>query len=333
MAIKRRIADVAAPALDLALLIFVVPAALLLKFLRRLGLQRTPLCRAALDAIGLLPVRHHYYEPYTNRKDLSHQLDVPRPLPGIDWNAAGQLELLEQLRYESELTDLVDGGASKNQFRLGNRSFESGDAEYLYQILRLKKPKVVIEIGCGHSTLIAQRALRRNFADGGQKCRHICIEPYEAPWLAKLDVEVIRKRVEHIDHQFFDVLGDNDLLFIDSSHVVRPQGDVLFEYLEILPRLNPGVLVHVHDIFSPRDYPAEWVIDRKWLWNEQYLLEAFLTANQSWRILAGLNYLSHDHFDQLKRVCPHLSSEREPGSFYIQRLSATPAALTPPAMD
>lgn len=317
---KRRIADILAPVLDVVLLIFVLPAGLLLKFLRRLGLQRTPLCRAGLDSIGLLPVRHHYYEPYAASKDLTHKLDAPRSLPGIDWNAAGQLQLLQQLQYEGELADLMDGGASENAFRLGNRSFESGDAEYLYQILRLKKPRCVVEIGCGHSTLIAQRALRRNLEDGGQKCRHICIEPYEAPWLSKLDVEVIRKRVEHIEGEFFDVLGDNDLLFIDSSHVVRPQGDVLFEYLEILPRLSPGVIVHVHDIFSPRDYPAEWVLERKWLWNEQYLLEAFLTANQSWRILGALNWLSHSHFDQLKRACPQLSNEREPGSFYMQRL-------------
>ena len=74
-----------------------------------------------------------------------------------------------------------------------------------------------------------------------------------------------------------------DILFIGSSHVIRPQGDVLFEYLELLPTLKRGVIVHVHDIFSPRDYPQSWLLDEVRLWNEQYLLEAFLTDNEHWK--------------------------------------------------
>ena len=98
-------------------------------------------------------------------------------------------------------------------------------------------------------------------------------------WLNDVSgIEVLRQRVEQMDKQLFLELEENDILFIDSSHMIRPQGDVLCEYLEILPTLRPGVLVHIHDIFTPRDYPDEWLIDEVKLWNEQYLLEAFLSC-------------------------------------------------------
>ena len=89
------------------------------------------------------------------------------------------------------------------------------------------------------------------------------------------------------------------------------------EILEILPDLAPGVIVHFHDIFSPRDYPRQWIVDEVRLWNEQYMLEAFLTHNGSWSIIAALNYLHHSHRQELVAACPLLTSAREPGSFYI----------------
>jgi hypothetical protein len=188
-------------------------------------------------------------------------------------------------------------------------------------LIRARKPRRLFEIGSGNSTLIARDALNKNRQEAaGYSCKHLCIEPFEAPWLESTGVTTLRKRVEDVDHALFDELQENDLLFIDSSHVIRPQGDVLTEYLQILPVLRPGVIVHVHDIFSPRDYPSEWVKQRMLLWNEQYLLEGFLTGNDSWKIIAALNLLRHRHFDALRRVCPYLTPEREPGSFYMQRV-------------
>ena len=113
----------------------------------------------------------------------------------------------------------------------------------------------------------------------------------------------------------------NDILFIDSSHMIRPQGDVLFEFLEILPVLKPGVLVHIHDIFSPRDYPKEWVVDKHCMWNEQYLLEAFLSFNSQFRILGAVNFLKHNHGKALESKCPNSAKlpDDEPGSFWIIR--------------
>jgi hypothetical protein len=169
---------------------------------------------------------------------------------------------------------------------------------------------------------MAIKAIDRNYDDDPHyKCEHICIEPYEMPWLEEAGVSVVRKKVEDVELSFFSKLQDNDILFIDSSHIIRPQGDVLFEYLELLPSLNKGVIVHVHDIFSPKNYLKQWLIDEVRIWNEQYLLEAFLLHNSSWTIVGALNYLHHNHYEKLKSVAPFLTPEREPGSFYIQKIA------------
>ena len=101
--------------------------------------------------------------------------------------------------------------------------------------------------------------------------------------------------------------------------MIRPQGDVLYEVLEILPSLKSGVLVHVHDIFSPWDYPKSWIVDEVRFWNEQYLLEAFLSGSTNWEIVGALNFLTRNHFDAIHRACPFLTRDRNPGSFWIQR--------------
>jgi hypothetical protein len=311
---------------DIILLPFTVLAGAILWVVRRMGLGRLPLSRAALMRIGILPVRRHYYEPFFSAREQRRPLEQERDLPGIDWNVQEQLQLLHELRYAHELADLGQpaapgSDAAASQFRLNNGSFESGDAEYLYQIVRARKPRRIFEVGSGHSTLIAQRAIAMNMREiPGYTCKHLCIEPYENPWLEKLAVTVMRQRVEEVDRALFQELEADDLLFIDSSHVVRPQGDVVVEYLEILPALKTGVIVHIHDVFSPRDYPEEWVLRHMRIWHEQYLLEALLTQTRSWRVIGALNLLRHRHFEQLRQVCPFLTQEREPGSFYLQKV-------------
>jgi hypothetical protein len=210
-----------------------------------------------------------------------------------------------------------DGG-----FHMDNGAFGSGDAEYWYNLIRFKKPKRIIEVGSGFSTKIARLALEANEREDPQyACEHILIEPYEHDWLEGLGITVIREKVENTGIQMFRSLGAGDMLFIDSSHVIRPRGDVVFEYLEILPALDVGVIVHIHDIFLPRDYPAEWVVDEVRFWNEQYLLEAFLTLNSDWKVIGALNFLRHHHYEELKAKCPFLTDDREPGSFYIERVN------------
>ena len=307
---------------DLVLAPFVWLAGQLLKTVRAAGVDRMPICKGALLRARVFPIRRHYYEPLFDGRDLLRPLGVDRALPGIDWNAEEQLLLLDRFSHAEELHDLPNTRVDAPVFHLGNGAFESGDAEYLYQFLRHFKPARMIEVGSGYSTLMARRAIERNREElPGYRCQHTCIEPYEMSWLEQCGATVLRKRVEQVDVSVFAELDDGDLLFIDSSHVIRPQGDVVFEYLEVLPSLRKGVFVHVHDIFSPRDYPREWLIEEVRFWNEQYLLEAFMTANREWKIVGALNYLHHQHFDALREKCPYLERNREPGSFYIQKIA------------
>jgi predicted O-methyltransferase YrrM len=305
------------PVLDILLLPFLALAAVLMKAIRRAGVERMPASRWLLRKIGVFPVRDHYYEPLFDAGRLSRPLDEARRLPGIDWNESEQLALLDSFAHAQELADVPDDGEGM-VFHWNNDAFRSGDAEFLYQLLRARKPKLVVEVGGGYSTLLIEKALARNRAEQAP-ARHVCIEPYEMPWLERTGVAIVRRRVEEADAAVFAELGSGDLLFIDSSHMIRPQGDVLFEVLELLPTLSAGVIVHFHDIFSPRDYPRRWLVEEVRFWNEQYLLEAFLSSNRDWKVIGALNYLHHRHYARLKAKCPRLTPARDPGSLYLQK--------------
>jgi hypothetical protein len=307
--------------IDIVLFPLVFLSAVLLKFVRRAGVKRMPLCKAMLMSVGVFPIRNHYYEPVFDKKELQELLSGGRSLPGINLNVLGQLELLDMLTFADELSDLNDEKGAQVEFSFDNSTFLSGDAEFWYQLIRRLKPKRIVEVGSGNSTLLAARAIKKNALESnGWQCEHVCIEPYEMPWLDELDVKLIRDRVEKIDLDLFKQLEGNDILFIDSSHVIRPNGDVLHEILEILPILNVGVVVHFHDIFTPRNYLSSWLVDDVRFWNEQYLLEAFLSQNDRWEVLGALNYLHHNHFERLNAVAPFLTGDREPGSFYIRKV-------------
>jgi hypothetical protein len=273
------------------------------------------------SSLKVFPVLDQYYEPLVNpKKHLKKSLREDRVLKGIDLNEKGQLKLLSEFNYNIEIKKFPFYKKNEIEFYFNNTTYKSGDAEYLYNIIRHFKPKRVIEIGSGFSTLMAQNAIKQNtLEDSKYHCNHICIEPYEMPWLKELNVNLIREKVENIDTSFFKQLEKDDILFIDSSHIIRPQGDVLFEYLEILPTINSGVIVHIHDIFTPKDYLDDWIYKDFRLWNEQYLLEAFLMFNSEFKIIGALNYLAHNHPKEFKDKCPIFANEkgREPGSFWI----------------
>jgi predicted O-methyltransferase YrrM len=317
-------AKAVANAVDIVLVPFTAVSGCVLWMVRRLGVARLPVNLRVLRAIGVFPIRDHYYEPLFNPRHLRAPLDAVRSLPGIDWNVPGQLALLDQFTYQDELRRIPLEPTGKLEFYLHNGGFEAGDAELLYSIIRLCKPRRIVEVGCGFSTLLAETAIRKNREENPTYgCTHVCIEPYERPWLEQVGVTVKRQLVETVDTTLFTSLGANDILFIDSSHVIRPQGDVLFEFLEVLPLLAPGVLVHVHDIWSPRDYPSTWVIDQVDLFNEQYLLEALLSCSQDFEVVAGINMLARDHTEALAAALPGFARERatcNPGSFWLKKV-------------
>jgi hypothetical protein len=313
---------VIAPLIDIILLPLVYPAAYLMKMIRRFGVHRMPVCKKIFMQVGVFPIRNHYYEPLFDTNKLKKALGKKRTLPGIDWNTEEQLCLLEQFAFNEELKNIPFKKQDGLEFHFNNIAFESGDAEFFYNMIRLKKPSRIYEIGCGYSTLMALKAIGKNRNEQtGYKCEHLCIEPYENPWLEDTGVKILRQKVEDIDKKLFSSLDKDDILFIDSSHNIRPGGDVVFEILELLPVLNTGVIVHIHDIFSPGNYLEKWLVDEIRFWNEQYLVEAFLSCNKDWQILAALNYLHHNYFDQLQLKCPYLTRDREPGSLYIQKIA------------
>lgn len=308
---------------DVGVAPFAVLAAIWFAAVRKFGVRHLPVTWAVLRAVRVFPIRDQYYEPLVNPRHLRKELSEPRSLPGIDMNAEEQLSILRQFSYQEELLQFPMTKRRDLEFYYNNDSFMSGDAEYFYSLVRLVKPRRVIEVGCGFSTLVALAALERNSRDDVQyKYEMTCIEPYEQPWLERLGVKVVRRRVEECGLDAFRELSAGDILFIDSSHVIRPQGDVLYEMLEILPSLKSGVYVHVHDIFTPRDYLPEWILRDVKLWNEQYLLEAFLCFNRSFRVIGAVNFLKHQYHEDLGEKLPVLKSElrkREPGSFWMVR--------------
>ncbi|UXA04219.1 class I SAM-dependent methyltransferase [Mycobacterium sp. SMC-2] len=309
--------------IDFALLPITATASLALRVIRSTGFGRMPLALRVFRRIGIFPILDHYYEPLFNPVHLRKPLSEDRELPSIDWNVTEQLDLLRRFRFNDELVRFPLDRQADHEFFYRNGFFESGDAEFLYNMIRLFKPKRIFEIGSGQSTLLAASAVEANrVEDSGYKCEHVCIEPYEADWLDRFNVSVVRKPVELIDTSLFRQLEKDDILFIDSSHMIRPQGDVLFEYFEILPILKSGVLIHIHDIFTPKDYLEEWV-QSVCFWNEQYLLEAFLSYNSEFKVIGALNFLRHHYTDELTETCPVLRQQlefREPGSFWLRRV-------------
>jgi len=303
--IKRRLLDFClAPTLTMA--------ARPMRFVRRYALPEMPRAYGALSKAGVFPILDHYYEPLFNTRDLRN-LDEPRSLPSIDLNLNAQVELLKSFDDIAGLDSGTDGFGP-------NPNFWSGDAELWFYVIRHFKPRRIYEIGSGYSTRMAVRAVNHNRKlDSDYVCDHVCIEPYEMPWLEATGVQVVRQRVEDLNLLMFEELKENDILFIDSSHIIRPQGDVLREYLQIIPRLAKGAIVHVHDIFTPRDYTTSFYNVPRF-WNEQYLLEAFLAYNKSWEVLLAANMLKHECFDLLKSKCIWLTADREPGSFYMRRV-------------
>ena len=126
--------------------------------------------------------------------------------------------------------------------------------------------------------------------------------------------------MEEVPLHEFGALRENDILFIDSSHVLKTGSDVQFLFLEILPRINKGVIVHLHDIFLAVEYPQDWVINKKYFWTEQYLLQAFLSFNESFEVIWAGHYMHLDYSAQLKNAFSSYDSIHGPGSFWIRKI-------------
>ena len=309
MKIIKRILNFLKLPIDIIISILIIPSSIIMLLFRKFGSHKLSLSNSILKKIGIFPLTSNYYEPLFNFDNLKKKLNEKRNLPGVKFDVDEQVKSLSQFNYNEELKNL--------SFNFNNKFFEAGDAEIYYQTIRYFKPKKIIEIGSGHSSLLAKQAIKNNKKIDNVTTKLTCIEPYENRWLEENDIHVIREKVEEIDIKIFSDLNKNDILFIDSSHVIKPQGDIIKIFLEILPKLKPGVIIHIHDIFSPRDYPENWLKVENRFFNEQYLLEGILDNSSKYKIMLSLNLLKHDFYSEIKKVCPFLDDNSEPSSFYI----------------
>ena len=251
----------------------------------------------------------HFNQPIPDTRSLPETLwSRPSELVGIDMNEPTQRELLRSFsRFRDEYQRFPTGPTKEqNRFYLGNRLFDGVDALVAYCMVRHFQPRLIIEVGSGFSSLALGEAASKN------GCTPIiCIEPFPRDFLRKgfpgLQT-LIEKNVQEINLEFFSQLQSGDILFIDSSHTVKVGGDVNYLFLEVLPRLKPGVIVHVHDIFLPFEYRRDWVVDEFRFWSEQYLLQAFLSFNLEFEVLMANRYLAHKYRDDLKVTFANLAN-------------------------
>jgi len=230
-------------------------------------------------------------------------------LTGVAYDLEAMKALLGTLvgEYGSELASLPSYEDSKT---LGyGPGFTIVDAQVTYWMVRHLKPKRYLEVGSGLSTFYAWQAAQRN-AKEGKPCDLACIDPYASDKVKTIPgLEIIQKPVQSLDPAFFDRLEEGDVFFIDSTHVVKLDGDVPDVYLEAVPRLAPGVWIHSHDVHFPYNvpHPAEaYVLNAKWpmVWTEAMLLQAFLSHNPNYRLELAAPMLRHFDEPFLKETLP-----------------------------
>lgn len=289
-----------------------------------------------VEKLGYHITPNHFYSPIPDVNFLRTRPEIwekESSLVGINVNLNTQMFYLKEVIgtycQEVDFSFPVDPHEQQKRFSYHNAPFKEVDAEALYSIVRYHKPRNIIEIGGGGTTILTAQAIRKN-REEGFNTQFICIEPYPVeisrgfPYLTR-DIdglsEIREQILQEIDVSFFSVLRENDILFIDSSHTVKIGSDVCYETLEILPALKKGVIVHFHDIFFPKEYPKKWILEEKnFFWNEQYLLQAFLAFNDSFEILFCGSYMHYKYSGLLVQYLKNYDPQKTlPGSIWIRK--------------
>jgi len=277
--------------------------------------------KQAVDA-GMYPPGH-FYSPIPTRADVLtalrfHTFDAPE----ISLNKEKQLERLRTFaQYYRELP-FTNTAANGLRYHYDQTVFSFADAIFLYSFLRQHRPRRVIEVGSGFSSAVMLDT-RELFLDRATEMTFI--EPYPTKLRRLLKpgddsrATIFEKKVQDIPVSLFTSLGPGDLLFIDSSHVVKAGSDVQFLMFEVVPHLRPGVFVHFHDIFYSFEYPDQWLLKGSY-WNEAYFLRAFLAYNSEWEIYFFNNYVGDMFRDFLTEHMP-LCLKNTGGSLYLRRVT------------
>ena len=256
------------------------------------------------------PSLTHFHSPVPDTRVLSQARtrarvwpEQPPERPGIDWRGERQLALLGELAKQAPMQIPEEPTGDPLEYFAPNPSFGYYDSWAMGAMLRHLKPARMVETGSGWTSLLAARVNREHHA-GAMDIT--CIDPYPQDFLrdgVEGIARFVKQPVEEMPLSVFEALAAGDVLFIDGTHVVKTGGDVVYLFGEVVPRLEPGVVVHVHDIFLPRDYPEQWVLSG-WGWNEQYLLQAFMAFNPEFEILLGTAWLAANHPEAMIEAAP-----------------------------
>jgi len=297
--------------------------AALLIILAKAGMQDQPSSRRTFDlaermGLHVLPVT--FYSPVPELGKLRDSTWDSAYGEGWEPEEERQLGLLQDLSsWNPELVSIPREPEpdAPHQYYWTNLSFNAVDAAIYYSMIRHVRPRRILEVGAGLSTMIAAQAARAN-----GDTRVDCIEPYPGdvlaagfPGLSRL----IREPVQDVPIDEFLALDSNDILFVDSTHVSKIGSDVNYLILRVLPRLRAGVIIHFHDVFLPWEYPRHWILNERIFWNEQYLLLAFMMFNRDFQTLLANHYLGHKYPDLYRARFPVLTVSGQGGSFWIQR--------------
>ncbi|MDQ6523344.1 class I SAM-dependent methyltransferase [Nocardioides sp. LHD-245] len=256
--------------------------------------------------------------------------DRPSGLPGLDVDLPAMRERLDGLAARWEAEFLAETGDYLANTRRGfGPGYPEFDARTLYYMLREHKPARYLEVGSGLSTYYASLAGRRNAAEGAP-LQITCVEPYPFDALRSLpNFQLVEGFVQDVPTARFEELEAGDLLFIDSSHSLKIDSDVAYLFLEVLPRIKPGVIVHIHDVPFPFNtpYPADtWLFGERWpvYWNEAMVVQTFLAFNKEFPIELSVPMLRHDDEAALRRSHPRYvpvaDDPNPPSSLWLRRV-------------
>jgi predicted O-methyltransferase YrrM len=267
----------------------------------------------------------HFYSPLPSREEIAETFargGFGPPFPAVDLNEAGQLARLERFAAFYREQPFPEEPTDGQRFYLSNPSYGHFDAIMLYCMLRETRPRRIIEVGSGLSSA-AMLDLNDHVLGGAVTFTFIDPDMSRLNPLLRPDdhtrATLIQKRVQDVPLETFAALGENDVLFIDSSHVSKIGSDVNRLYFDVLPVLAPGVLIHIHDVAGNLEYPREW-LDEGRAWNEQYLLRAFLMHNAAYRIELFSGWLFNTRHEWFRANMP-LCARGGGGQLWLRKLA------------
>lgn len=277
-------------------------------------------------AVPLFVPPGHFYSPVTDpealQRDSARIFGAQAAPAGVDLRPAAQLAYAGRLAEHYPALPFAAEARPGLRYRYDNPAFSYGDAIALAGTLLVHRPANVIEVGSGFSSAVTLDIVRGALGDCA---RCLFIDPYPDRLEGLLlpgdreAIEILPQPVQEVAPEVFDRLGAGDILFIDSTHVVKTGSDVVHHLTRVLPRLRPGVLVHFHDIFHPFEYPPQWAVAENRAWNEIYALHAFLQGHAGWEIVFFNDWFARAHRDFLERRMP-LFLANPGGSLWLRKL-------------